>query len=70
MSAPTFYIFHGDDIISRDEALRKMRDALGENGDLNRSEFDGAQSSVPEVVSAVPKCCPSWRTSGWSSRAA
>ena len=53
MSAPTFYIFHGDDIISRDEALATMRAALGDNGDLNRSEFDGAQSSVPEVVSAV-----------------
>ena len=53
MSAPTFYIFHGDDIISRDQALQKMRAQLGENADLNRSEFDGAESTVPEVVSAV-----------------
>ena len=53
MSAPTFYIFHGEDIISRDEHLAKMRAAMGENGDLNRSEFDGTQTTVPEVVSAV-----------------
>ena len=42
MSTPQFYIFHGDDIISRDEALGRMRQSMGEDGDLNRSEFDGA----------------------------
>lgn len=54
MSAtPTFYILHGDDSISRDAALTRMREAMGEDGDLNRSEFDGAQASVAEVLAAV-----------------
>ncbi|MCY3574232.1 MAG: DNA polymerase III subunit delta [Chloroflexi bacterium] len=53
MSAPTCYIFHGEDIIKRDEELHKMRAAMGEDGDLNRSEFDGAVATVPEIVSAV-----------------
>lgn len=50
---PAFYVFHGDDGISRDQALAKMRAAMGEDGDLNRSEFDGAQTPVPEVLAAV-----------------
>ena len=54
MSAtPTFYILHGDDSISRDAALTKMRDAMGEDGDLNRSEFDGTQTSAAEALAAV-----------------
>ena len=52
-SAPQFYIFHGDDSISRDEALARMRQAMGDDGDLNRSEFDGALTPVPEVLAAV-----------------
>ena len=52
-AAPRFYIFHGDDLISRDEALARMKEAMGEDGDLNRSEFDGALSPVPEVLAAV-----------------
>ena len=55
MSAtPTFYILHGDDSISRDAALARMREAMDEDGGLNRSEFDGAQ------VSVQPRC---WRRS-------
>lgn len=50
---PAFYIFHGDDDISRDQALAKMRAAMGDDGDLNRSEFDGALAPVPEVLAAV-----------------
>ena len=50
---PAFYVFHGDDGISRDQALAKMRAAMGEDGDLNRSEFDGALTPVPEVLAAV-----------------
>jgi len=54
MSAtPTFYILHGDDSISRDAALARMREAMGEDGDLNRSEFDGAQRPAAEVLAAV-----------------
>ncbi len=50
---PAFYVFHGDDGISRDQALAKMRAAMGDDGDLNRSEFDGALTPVPEVLAAV-----------------
>ncbi|MCY3864117.1 MAG: hypothetical protein OXG68_01635 [Chloroflexi bacterium] len=54
MSAtPTFYILHGDDSISRDAALARMREAMDEDGGLNRAEFDGAQASVAEVLVAV-----------------
>ena len=51
--APQFYIFHGDDSIRRDEALARMRQSMGDDGDLNRSEFDGAQTPVPDVLAAV-----------------
>ena len=50
---PTFYILHGDDSISRDAALARMRSALGEDGDLNRSEFDGAEAQVAQVIAAA-----------------
>lgn len=50
---PAFYVFHGDDGISRDQALAKMRAAMGDDGDLNRSEFDGALTPAPEVLAAV-----------------
>ncbi|MDE2638866.1 MAG: DNA polymerase III subunit delta [Chloroflexota bacterium] len=54
MSAtPTFYILHGDESISRDAALTKMRDSMGEDGGLNRSEFDGTQTSAAEALAAV-----------------
>lgn len=54
-SSPTFYLFHGDDNISIDQALNKIRSSMGEdaNGDLNTSEFDGTQTTVPEVLSAA-----------------
>lgn len=51
--APQFYILHGDDSISRDEALAHMRQSMGEYGDLNCSDFDGAQTTVPDVLAAV-----------------
>lgn len=50
---PTFYIFHGDDSISRGEALAKMRAAMGDDGDLNISQFDGAETTVPELLAAA-----------------
>ncbi|MCY3915487.1 MAG: hypothetical protein OXG49_05685 [Chloroflexi bacterium] len=54
MSAtPTFYILHGDDSISREAALARMREAMDEDGGLNRAEFDGAQASAAEVLAAV-----------------
>lgn len=54
MSAtPRFYIFHGDDLIRRGEALARMRQSMGEESDLNCSVFDGRQTTVPEIVAAV-----------------
>ncbi len=54
MSAtPTFYILHGDDSFSRGVALARMRGAMGEDGDLNRSEYEGADITVPEALAAV-----------------
>ncbi|MCY4538247.1 MAG: DNA polymerase III subunit delta [Chloroflexi bacterium] len=54
MSAtPRFYILHGDDSISRQGALAKMRAAMGEDAALNCSEFDGRVAPVPEVLAAA-----------------
>ena len=54
MSAtPRFYILHGDDSISRQGALAKMRAAMGEDAALNCSEFDGRVTTVPEVLAAA-----------------
>ena len=50
---PRFYILHGEDSISLGQALAKMRAALGDDGDFSRSEFDGAQTPVPEALAAV-----------------
>ena len=52
---PTFYLFYGDDGLSIDEAVRKLRAGMGDdpNAELNISEFDGEQASVPEIVNAV-----------------
>lgn len=50
---PQFYIFHGDDLIRRGEALARMRRSMGEDGDLNCSEFDGAATPVPEILAAA-----------------
>lgn len=50
---PAFYIFHGDDDISREQALGRMRAAMDDDGGLNRSEFDGTLTPVPEVLAAV-----------------
>ena len=51
----TFYILHGDDELSVDEALSKLRAEMGSGteADMNISSFDGTQASVPEVISAV-----------------
>ena len=52
---PTFYLFHGDDDLAIDEYVSRMRKEMGDdaNADLNISEFDGAQASVPEIIGAV-----------------
>ena len=52
-ATPRFYILHGDDHISLAGALTRMRTALGDDGDMNISDLDGAKVSVPETLSAV-----------------
>jgi len=51
--SPTFYIFHGDDDISVENALNKMRDSMGADGDFNTSEFEGSNATVPDILGAV-----------------
>ena len=51
--SPTFYIFHGNDSIRLQRELGKMSAALGEDGDLNRSDFDGAETPAVEALAAV-----------------
>lgn len=52
---PTFYILHGDDDFSREQALAAFRAQMSEtpNGDLNTSIFDGQTASAAEVLNAV-----------------
>ena len=44
--APQFYIFFGDDALRRREALARMRRSMGDDGELNCSEFDGAATPL------------------------
>lgn len=50
-----FYIFHGDDDLSTQEAVDTIRAQMGGdiNAEMNISEFDGQNVSVPEVINAV-----------------
>lgn len=50
---PTFYIFHGDDEMSLDQAIAKIRSSMGDDGDMNTSDFEGDSATVPEVLGAV-----------------
>jgi DNA polymerase III subunit delta len=51
----TFYILHGEDTLGIEEAVAKLRAGMGDdpNAELNTSEFDGAATSVPEILNAV-----------------
>jgi DNA polymerase-3 subunit delta len=53
--SPTFYVFHGDDDLRIEEEVGKLRAKLSAspNADLNTAEFDGRQTSVGEILSAV-----------------
>lgn len=57
MSKPTitFFILHGSDTLRVEEETAKLRAQMGDdpNADMNISEFDGEQVSVPEVLNAV-----------------
>jgi len=51
----TFYLLHGNDDLGIDEQVTALRKSMGDdpNAELNISEFDGAQASVPEIINAV-----------------
>ncbi len=55
MSAPTFYIFHGDDEFRIDEEVSAMVAKMNEqpNGDLNTAHFDGTAVAVADVLGAA-----------------
>lgn len=54
-TTPNFYILHGDDGIALDEAVKKLRESMGDdpNVDLNIDEFEGEETTVPAVLNAV-----------------
>lgn len=52
-STPNFYLFHGEDSLGIEEAVKKIKQGMGENADLNTTEFDGEVASVPEIINAV-----------------
>ena len=51
----TFYLLHGDDDFTLEQEVSALRAKMGaaDNADLNTSEFEGADVSVAEVLSAV-----------------
>jgi len=51
----TFFILHGDDDFSLEQEVRSLRAKMDEtpNGELNTSEYEGANVTVPEVLNAV-----------------
>ncbi len=53
MAKPTFYIFHGEDDLAIEEQVEKMRHAMGENGDLNTSTFDGESANIHDILNAA-----------------
>jgi DNA polymerase-3 subunit delta len=49
--APTFYVFHGSDELTRTETLADFRSRLGpaDTADLNTTYLDGRKASLPEL---------------------
>ncbi len=52
-AAATFYLLHGDNHLRLQEEVRRMRDQMNDDAGLSVSEFEGANTSVPEVINAV-----------------
>ncbi len=55
--SPTFYLLHGEDSLSRDEAVSKLRAKLAANvdpsiADMNTSIFDGRSATLADIRSA------------------
>jgi DNA polymerase-3 subunit delta len=55
MPKTTFYVLHGEDDFSLDEAVAALRAELdgGPNAGLNTSVFDGGEASVAEILGAA-----------------
>ena len=51
----TFYLFHGNDDLTIDEYVTKLRKEMGSdpNAELNTSELDGTVVTVPEIIGAA-----------------
>jgi DNA polymerase III subunit delta len=51
----TFYVLHGNDDLSIEEALNKLRAEMGTGteAEMNITEFDGTRASVAEILNAV-----------------
>jgi DNA polymerase III subunit delta len=54
-STPTFYVFHGDDDVSIEAAVEKMRAEMfaSPNGEFNTVQFEGDAVSAGEVLGAA-----------------
>ncbi|MEM9952091.1 MAG: DNA polymerase III subunit delta [Chloroflexota bacterium] len=52
---PNFYLFHGDDDMSVQEAVQQIRAGMGDgpNADMNISEYDGENTDVAKVINDV-----------------
>jgi DNA polymerase-3 subunit delta len=52
-AAATFYVLHGNDHLRLQAEVKRLRAQIGDEAELNVSEFDGAAASVPEIINAV-----------------
>ena len=52
---PKFYLLHGDDDIAIEEAVKQLRAGMGEgpNAEMNISDYQGEEVSVPKVLNDV-----------------
>lgn len=51
-TSPTFYLFYGDDDMTLDDAVQKIRDSMGDdpNAEMNISEYDGENVAVAKII--------------------
>ena len=52
MTDTTFYLLYGDDNLSLSEALKKIRESMGDSSeaDMNTSEYDGENTSIAKIL--------------------
>lgn len=53
--SPTFYLFHGDDDMAIQEAVKQIRSGMGDgpNADMNISEYDGENTDIAKIINDV-----------------